>query len=282
MSNNYVLVHGAGVGNWIWDGVTQALARQRIRPRFSKVVHGSHTRSTNTNNVKQVIVGDLPGHGYRQGENFATISMEDYVEAVLDWIPPGNRKDVILVGHDIAGLILPQVANRIPHRIKRMVFLSAFVPQESPVLLERLLMVNAFISDSEKTAMGNLPMTRRVPFLLRALIKMEDKQGVKPFHKALSKELLCNGLESGPAGAVIARMTAYPFWPMVTPTAINGFSETPSTYVVFTKDRLLPPSTQRRMSKVLGDVEMVEMNGGHISGIVMRAPEIAELLLNYT
>lgn len=277
MSNNYVLVHGAGVGNWIWDGVTQALGRER--GGFS-VVHGSHTRSSN--NVNQVIVGDLPGHGYRQGDNFTAISMEDYVEAVLDWIPPGNLKDVILVGHDIAGLILPQVAARLPHRIKRMVFISAFVPQESPVLLERLLMVNAFISNSEKTAMGNLPITRRVLFLLRGLIKMEDKRGVRPFHKALSKELLCNGLESGPAGGIIARMTAYPFWPMVTPAVISGFGETPSTYVVFTKDRLLPPSTQRRMSKALGDVEMVEMNGGHVSGVVMRAPEIAKLLLTYT
>ena len=276
MSTDYVLVHGAGEGNWIWDGVTEAIGRHR--GGFS-VVHGSHRRSSGP--VNRVIVQDLPGHGYRRHEDLASISMDDYVEAVVSWIPRGQLQDVVLVGHDMAGLILPLVALQVPHRIKRLVFLSAFVPTQSPPLLERLLMFNAFIPDSEKTAMGCLPMTRRMPLLLRGLVKMEDKRGVQPLHKTLAQELLCNGLESGVAGSVIGRMTAYPFWPMVTPVTLDGLGGVPSTYVVFTKNRLLPPSSQRRMARNLEDVEVVEVAGGHVSGVVMRAQEIADLLLRY-
>ncbi|MSQ40096.1 MAG: alpha/beta hydrolase [Dehalococcoidia bacterium] len=276
MTTDYVLVHGAGEGNWIWDGVQEALSR---RARTYAAVHGSHLRPQSA--VNQILAKDLPGHGYRRHEDPSRITLKDYVDAVVGWIEEDRLRNVVLVGHGMAGLILPQVAERLKGRIKRLVFLGALVPAQQPGALERLMFVNAFIPDQEKTAAGGLPLTRRLPFLLRSLLKFHDKRGLRPLHKALAQTLLCNGMEAKEAGAVIGRLTTTPFLPLVTPVSLNSVRGLPSTYVVFTQDRLLPPAHQRRMAKNLGSPEVVELPGGHISGLVLQATAIADLLAGY-
>ncbi len=276
MTTDYVLVHGAGEGNWIWDGVQEALGR---RARVYAAIHGSHLRPQSP--VNQVVAKDLPGHGYRRHEDPSGITLKDYVDAVVGWIEEDRLRNVVLAGHGMAGLILPQVAERLKGRIKRLVFLGALVPAQRPGPLERLLFVNAFIPDQEKTAAGGLPLTRRAPFLLRSLLKFHDKRGLRPLHKALAQTLLCNGMAPREAGAVISRLTTAPFQPLVTPVSLNGVGALPSTYVVFRNDRLVPPAHQRRIAKNLGNPEVVELPGGHVSGLVLQASAIADLLAGY-
>ena len=282
MSTDYVLVHGAGEGNWIWDRVREAINRRRSG--FA-VVHGSHTRSTDT--VNHVVAEDLPGHGYRRHEDLASITLEDYVDAVVSWIEEGRLRNVVLVGHSAAGLILPLVAARLTGRIKGLVFLSCLLPNVGDAaeglrgFIKRLASLETFIPDIGKTAVGSLPPARLFPFLLRALVKMSDKRGVQPLHKALAQPLLCNGMDPGLAGAVISRLTPYPFQPLVTPVAWREPEGIPSTYVVFIKDRVVPARLQRQMLRTLQYPEVVEMDSGHTSGLYLRAEEIADILLRY-
>ncbi len=109
-SSTIVLVHGAWADATAWQAVVPLLKAQ------------GH----------EVIAVNLPGHG-SDGTSFASISLQSYVDAVKNAI--GDRKNVILVGHSMAGLVISQVAEEIPGQIKELVYLAAYLPQNGESLL---------------------------------------------------------------------------------------------------------------------------------------------------
>jgi len=105
-----VLVHGAWSDASAWNHVTPALKAKGY----------------------EVIEVNLPGHG-KDNTSFASITMQSYVDAVKDAI--GNRKNILLVGHSMGGLVISQVAEEIPGQIKELVYLAAFLPRNGESLL---------------------------------------------------------------------------------------------------------------------------------------------------
>src|SRR5215475_785880 len=83
--NTIVLVHGAWVDASCWDKVVPALKA------------AGH----------EVLVVNLPGHG-SDNTPPANITLQSYVDAVKTAI--GGRKDVTLVGHSLAGIVISEVA----------------------------------------------------------------------------------------------------------------------------------------------------------------------------
>ena len=106
-----VLVHGAWMGAWAWDGVTADLeARGAI-----------------------VTAVELPGHGADMTP-LASISLRGYidvVEAAIDAAP----KPVMLVGHSLGGIVVTQAADERAAELDRLVYLTAFVPKDGDSLL---------------------------------------------------------------------------------------------------------------------------------------------------
>lgn len=74
----------------------------------------------------EVIAVNLPGHG-TDTTSFAKITLQSYVQAVKDAI--GDRKDVVLVGHSMGGIVISQVAEEIPGQIKELIYLAAYLPK---------------------------------------------------------------------------------------------------------------------------------------------------------
>jgi len=109
-SSTIVLVHGAWSDATAWQAVVPLLKAQ------------GH----------EVIAVNLPGHG-TDASSFAGISLQSYVDAVKNAI--GDRKNVILVGHSMAGIVISQVAEEIPGQIKELVYLAAYLPQNGESLL---------------------------------------------------------------------------------------------------------------------------------------------------
>jgi pimeloyl-ACP methyl ester carboxylesterase len=109
-STTIVLVHGAWADATAWQAVTPLLKAQGY----------------------EVIAVNLPGHG-NDATSFANISLKSYVDVVKNAI--GDRKNVILVGHSMAGLVISQVAEEIPGQIKELVYLAAYLPQNGESLL---------------------------------------------------------------------------------------------------------------------------------------------------
>jgi len=55
-----------------------------------------------------VIAVDLPGRGARASVDLATVGIEACVEAVVE--DAGGWDDIVLVGHSLAGVVLPGAA----------------------------------------------------------------------------------------------------------------------------------------------------------------------------
>ena len=68
---------------------------------------------------------DLPGHGNYKTPP-ANITMDDYVKTLTD-ILDKQENPVILVGHSFNGITVSRVTELRPHKIKKLVFLSAFL-----------------------------------------------------------------------------------------------------------------------------------------------------------
>lgn len=98
---NYVLIHGAWGAAWEFDKVSESLS----------------------NDGHNVVAVDLPGHGKNKAD-IADVTMSSYVQTVLDAISKLDGK-VHLVGHSLAGAVISQVAEIIPERIDRLIYVSA-------------------------------------------------------------------------------------------------------------------------------------------------------------
>lgn len=104
-----LLVHGSCHGAWCWRDVLPALAAL-----------GHEARAI-----------DLPAHGEdRTPATHATL--EGYAEAILDAIDA----PVTLVGHSAAGFPITLAAERAPERIRRLVYLCAYVPAPGMSLID--------------------------------------------------------------------------------------------------------------------------------------------------
>lgn len=106
----YVLVHGAWADESAWGFVRNQLA-----------VHAN------------VVVVNLPAHGIDlTAAN--SVSLNTYVQKVTDIINEQPGK-VILVGHSMAGIVISQVAESIPSKIDKLIYVSAYLPGNGEDLL---------------------------------------------------------------------------------------------------------------------------------------------------
>jgi pimeloyl-ACP methyl ester carboxylesterase len=128
----YVLVHGAWHGGWCWREVADLL-------------RGSGHRVTTPT---------LTGLGERKHLLSRDIDLETFVVDLVNHIEAEELRDLVLVGHSHAGVAITGVADRIPARIRHLVYLDA-------VILE-----------SGQTAFGVLP-----PEIAAARRKLVAEQG---------------------------------------------------------------------------------------------------------
>jgi pimeloyl-ACP methyl ester carboxylesterase len=100
----FVLVHGGSLGAWSWAAVIRQL--QKLGHRAMAV--------------------DLPGRGDNPYD-LEKLTLAVHIDGVARFIEERDLRDVVLVGHSMAGIIIPGVTVRMPRRIKRLVFISAMV-----------------------------------------------------------------------------------------------------------------------------------------------------------
>lgn len=106
----YVLVHGAWADESAWGFVRNQLAVKA-----------------------NVVVVNLPAHGVELTPA-SQVTLNDYVKTVTDAINAQAGK-VTLVGHSMAGIVVSQVAENIPTKIEKIIYVSAYLPQNGEDLL---------------------------------------------------------------------------------------------------------------------------------------------------
>jgi len=105
--NTYVLVHGAWGGGWDWRHVDDLL----------------------TADGNKVFRATLTGQGERSHLASTNIDLDTHIQDVVNVILWENLHDVVLVGHSYGGMVVTGVADRVPERIKRVVYLDALLPE---------------------------------------------------------------------------------------------------------------------------------------------------------
>lgn len=113
---NFVLVHGAWSGAWCYRETAAAL-RQR-----------GHS----------VFIPTLTGLGERAHQADQAITLETHIRDVIGCIQAEELDDVVLLGHAYGGMVITGVADRIAARIKVLVYLDAFVPQDGQSMISLL------------------------------------------------------------------------------------------------------------------------------------------------
>lgn len=108
---NYLLIHGAWGAAWEFNKVAELLSSE------------GHN----------VIALDLPGHGENKAP-IAYVTMKAYVQTVVNAIYDLDEK-VILVGHSLAGAVISQVAEIMPEKIEKLIYVAAMLLKngESPL-----------------------------------------------------------------------------------------------------------------------------------------------------
>ena len=105
--STFVLVHGAWHGGWCYARTAKLLRSQ------------GHDVYTPT----------LSGVGERSHMNGPGINLSLHILDICNVLKYENLSDIVLCGHSYGGLVITGVADAMPDRIKSLVYLDAFVPE---------------------------------------------------------------------------------------------------------------------------------------------------------
>lgn len=104
----FVLVHGATAGGWEWKSTGKFLS------------DAGHT----------VYRPTLTGLGERMHLNSTEVDLQTHINDVVNLILFEDLHDIVLTGHSYGGMVITGVMDRIPERIRHVVFLDAAVPDD--------------------------------------------------------------------------------------------------------------------------------------------------------
>ena len=111
--STYVLVHGA----WHTGDELESVA-ESIRAA-GHVVHAP------------TVKGNRPG-------DLKNIGLAEAIESIIEFLDEHELEDIILVGHSYGGMIITAAADRLPHRVRRLVYWNAFVPNDGESVYDML------------------------------------------------------------------------------------------------------------------------------------------------
>lgn len=109
----YVIIHGAWGGSWAFKEVDSLLTEKGC------IVYRA----------------SLTGLGDRVHLATPEIGLRTHVKDVVNLILFENLRNVILVGHSYGGMVTSGVADSIPGRIKKTIYVDAFVPKDGESII---------------------------------------------------------------------------------------------------------------------------------------------------
>ena len=117
----YVLVHGGHHGGWCYKNVARLLR----------------------NAGHEVYSPTLTGLGERRHLLSADVDLDMHIADVVGVLTVEDLRDVVLVGHSYGGMVITGVADRVPDRIKELVYLDAAHPGNGESLADVAVQIMA-------------------------------------------------------------------------------------------------------------------------------------------
>lgn len=110
----FVIVHGAWGGSWAFRSVDSLLSEQGY----------------------SVYRPSLTGLGERVHLATPDVGLSTHIEDVVNMLLFEDLHDVVLVGHSYGGMVITGVADRMPDRIRRLIYIDAFIPNDNESLMK--------------------------------------------------------------------------------------------------------------------------------------------------
>jgi pimeloyl-ACP methyl ester carboxylesterase len=230
--STFLLVHGAWHGAWCWHKLTARLEKM------------GHT----------VIAPDLPSLGRdRTPPNRVSLPMwREHVCRIVDSVP----EQVILVGHSRGGIVISEVAEHRPRRIRTLVYLTAFLLRDGECLFDLAG------SDEASLVPSNMVMS-------------EDKSSSTIREDALRDAFYGECSDDDVALARLC-LQAEPTLPLATPVHITdaNYGTVPRVYIECLRDKAMVLPLARRMQAALPCDRVLAIDTDH-SPFFSRPDELA-------
>jgi pimeloyl-ACP methyl ester carboxylesterase len=211
VASHFILIAGAWHGSWCWQRVAPLLEARGFR----------------------VTTPELPGMGDGDGDaDVREVTLATWAGFVAD-VVRAAPEPVVLVGHSRAGIVISQAAELVPERVRRLVYLSAYLlPAGRTMAAEARADVESLIAPNMIPADSGLTCALR-PDVVR--------------------EAFYGRCTDADAAWAKSRLRPEPLKPLVTSPRITsgGFGSVPRAYVECTADRAVTLASQRRMQSGL-------------------------------
>lgn len=109
-----VLVHGTTAGGWVW---------KQIASRLREAGHEVYTPT-------------LTGLGERVHLLTHEVGLDMHITDIVNVLRYEELREVILVGLSYSGMVITGVADKIPERIAKLIYLDALVPKDGESVLD--------------------------------------------------------------------------------------------------------------------------------------------------
>ena len=188
----------------------------------------------------------MAGHGPGASRD---VTHDDCVASVVDHVVAEDLTDIVLVGHSFGGSVIARVAERVPDRIRRLVFWNAFVPRNGTSVLD------------------NAPRAYQEAFPVLAA-ESGDNSVMLPF--AVWRDAFIGDADLERARETYRMLTPEPLGPTVEKldlTVFYGLDRIPRSYVLCNDDSALPPGDPEvgylANARRLGTVRLITLDGSH-------------------
>ena len=238
MSDTYLLIHDS------WhDGACWAPVARRLEEQGNKVVAPT-----------------LAGHG--PGVERAGITLDNCIDSLVKDVEAHDLRDVTAVAHGWGGVVLSGAAPRIAGRLKRLVFLNAFVLQTGESVEDviplpyRELFAQLVPQTKDRTVMLPWEVWRS------AFMQLGTEEEARQAYARLSPE---------PMSLFEVKLDQTKFFAL----------DIPRSYINCRQDIALPPGEYAwypRFGERLGKHKLVEANGCH-AALSINPAEIADAIL---
>ncbi|MFD0795437.1 alpha/beta fold hydrolase [Mucilaginibacter litoreus] len=232
----FVLVHGSWQGNFAWEIIKLKLAQS------------GH----------EVINIELPGHGAERGFS-GNLTMTDYRDSVISQLMRIDGQ-AILVGHSMGGMVISAVAESIPVKIEKLVFLAAFVPANGDSLLK-------------------LAMQDTESLVMKKVVLSEDQSVLRFDQKDLAEIFIQDAKHF--ADLFITQYQDEPAEPNRTALTLTAerFGAIPKYYIYTLHDNAISINRQQEMAKFAGIKKTYELSSGHTPQL-SKPDELTHILLS--
>jgi pimeloyl-ACP methyl ester carboxylesterase len=184
------------------------------------------------------LAGNAPGDRKDTG-------LEEAIGSVMDFIETRDLADFVLVGHSYGGMIITAVADRIPAKVRRLVYWNAFVPNDGEALNDMV-----------------------PPHYVELFDELQNPDGSVMLPFPIWREAFINDASLELAQSAFDKLNPHPHKTFVDKISLKtnpNRMTVPKSYLNGTEDTALPKSLgwHPRLSEKLGVFRLVQMPGSH-------------------